>query len=1065
MAEKCMRFCGAVLLGLVILQLSPSHGSSGGSNSLASGGASADTDSSGGGDGDGSSDASSRRRAQVDVPDPPVCAQSLERGEGSMLCGTSAGRELCTSACLIVDSLQPVPPPPVPPPDPVLGVAVCDQVLARGVCSSFLDACPDVCTAPGSAADPTQGGNRVDGMSCLVLLQLEGGCAHDLSLEDTALQPGTRVSDLCPDACSGHGKCAVSALDVSFLGSTDDSSGFGATVELEGGACVDGGGVTFDGDGRAVITPGEQYATGAGFTLAFWMLPAVEEVWEPYVDFRHGARILYDHLPRRPSSVAGGISMSLNRRAWLGAWFMQVLIGGAVADYELNILRDAIPKWTHIAVVVELTQIEVWEDGVQIRDTKGRLVVPRKYHGELDLADELHLGGPAISDVTYGWPAVPSPPFRGSIAMLQLYAAVASAQLDVWCVFGGGMELVQNQRMAQETPSACRGRISTGCTSSNAVGFDGALSTYAMADDGSCEFPHHQAMESEHGVIHVTDEWQRVDISGSYHNPVVLCGVVTRDSTTEAVVRVRNVVQDATSGSRYFEVAAEQKSCHSANPPPTSERVDYIVVEAGVSTEGWHAGLTRVRDAQWHRISFLQEIDDNAHPVVISQVQTYDNRTQFVSTRHYFPPVPTPHHWNFVGVDLEMEWPAAREYCRAHYHDLASIHSAAENALATAVCETTRNHFHSDAQSHYCYIGLNDERTENTFVWTDGSANDFLPVGMKPYDDFAGAEDWVVILDRDMPQYDYRAGDWNDIGPDNGWRDFDLGDYSTGFICERQPPGLETGNRTEPERRNLAFFLTLQGEGIWCQNDEYFAEYFDNLELSGTPLATQCEIDAPAWHWHSASLGGDGVPPILVGKTRLLAPQLFSARWTARVGFHLDGECVFSSHANQGSRVIVDDATVLDRFEEGGSTFSSEPVWLGVGVHTIVYEYRSGLVDDYTPTNSYAELSWTTRGVTFGAVASGSNGTNATKTADELYADVGWLVCSPGGGRLHATSFLSGLTCADASLVTTIGFGSAFSTTPRIFAAVVSDAHLSSHLRLTAASVEQAAIAVEYVLR
>jgi hypothetical protein len=178
MAEKCMRFCGAVLLGLVILQLSPSHGSSGGSNSLASGGASADTDSSGGGDGDGSSDASSRRRAQVDVPDPPVCAQSLERGEGSMLCGTSAGRELCTSACLIVDSLQPVPPPPVPPPDPVLGVAVCDQVLARGFCSSFLDACPDVCTASGSAADPTQGGNRVDGMSCLVLLQLEGGCAH-----------------------------------------------------------------------------------------------------------------------------------------------------------------------------------------------------------------------------------------------------------------------------------------------------------------------------------------------------------------------------------------------------------------------------------------------------------------------------------------------------------------------------------------------------------------------------------------------------------------------------------------------------------------------------------------------------------------------------------------------------------------------------------------------------------------------------------------------------------------------------------------------------------------------
>ena len=82
-----------------------------------------------------------------------------------------------------------------------------------------------------NVADTRAGGEELTAESeagfyrthCLVLLKLEGGCAHDLSQEDTALVPGTRVSDVCPDDCSGHGKCAESAVDISFLDSTDDS--------------------------------------------------------------------------------------------------------------------------------------------------------------------------------------------------------------------------------------------------------------------------------------------------------------------------------------------------------------------------------------------------------------------------------------------------------------------------------------------------------------------------------------------------------------------------------------------------------------------------------------------------------------------------------------------------------------------------------------------------------------------------------------------------------------------------------------------------------------------------
>merc|ERR1711969_408763 len=93
------------------------------------------------------------------------------------------------------------------------------------------------------------------------------------------------------------------------------------------------------------------------------------------------------------------------------------------------------------------------------------------------------------------------------------------------------------------------------------------------------------------------------------------------------------------------------------------------------------------------------------------------------------------------------------------------------------------------------------------------------------------------------------------------------------FVCSGQ---ARSTNATL--NRNVAFFLQVQGDGVWCQDGEFFAEYFDSLDLSGNPLATQCEVQAPQWHW------GKGVPPPLLGKTRSLAPELFSARWTARIG-------------------------------------------------------------------------------------------------------------------------------------------------------------------------------------
>jgi len=252
----------------------------------------------------------------------------------------------------------------------------------------------------------------------------------------------------------------------------------------------------------------------------------------------------------------------------------------------------------------------------------------------------------------------------------------------------------------------------------------------------------------------------------------------------------------ARTGTWYFEIRAEQKSCHSAIPPPTSEHVDFIVVEAGVSMEGWQAGLTRVNNADWHRISFLQETAAGVQPVVVSQVQTYDNRTKFVSTRHYFPPGLEAES-NFVGVDLEMEWPDAREYCRAHFHDLASVHNADENTAVAKVCERNRNQVNeaneatisSTSTSHVCYFGINDVESEGSFRWSDGSTVNYeVWADGEPNDWYAedGGEDWGGISSRAGVQSAgnlHEVGHWNDNGNIEGTGGAVM--LQATFVCER----------------------------------------------------------------------------------------------------------------------------------------------------------------------------------------------------------------------------------------------------------------------------------------
>ena len=1042
-----------------------------------------------------------KRVLQADVADgdEPWCAQLAAHGE--LMCGGgTVGAERCPQACAAAGG---APPPPPPPP----ASAICAQLAERGELSScgsstvVSEMCPAACSAAAAGAALTvETGFHT---SCSILLELPRGCAHDLSTVDPSVLANTRVSDVCPMECSGRGSCAPTAIDLSFLGTEEDQSGHDNGVSVAGDACVDSGGVTFSGLGHIEIALDAQYATDATFSLAMWLLVAPDELWEPRLTdtltrtCTHGKQTLFLHT----ATPHFGIEVFLSRRAWLDAWMLTVQLENTRVQFDLDASRGAAAKWVHIALVVDDANVQLFLDGHPIEGSATQLQAgsdtacvdldsgpdweeykisahtagarfetcadlqgweceggfgalnrpwcplkcgvcapagsteyiylgcfadalsmqetvirdmngaagrsPRNPQNTIDPYGAIAMADPSpgecaqecagfrymglnwenncFCDNEYGsqgdapeemgtadencgpygsfcadgvekvwgqpgicananavfsldaWAAsatstapgfraavstlsetafigstssatmsetmfsknpAQSGAFRGSIAMLQFYeSALSAAEVD--CVYDSGRQLVQNGRMAQSTESLCRGRVTTGCTSIVADNSPQALRIpVPSVDDGSCLFDELQGNPGEHGVLTITDSWQIVHLQGSYTAPVVLCSVITRQSTTQAVVRVRHVSRDR-AGMFSFEIRAEQKSCHVATPPPSLEQASYMVLEAGVSAEGWQAATVRLHDTRWTRVSFMRP--HHHQTVVVQQVQTFDNRTSLVSARNYLPP----------------------------------------------------------------------------------QAN---------------------------------------------------------------------------ASQRFAFMLQLQGEGVWCEDGEFYAEYFDSLDLSGNPLATQCATQAPSENWHSTS---GGVAPPLIGMARSLDPMLFSARWTTRLDVADTDLFVFSSTANQGSRIVVDGVTVLDYWEECCSTFSTEPVPLSVGYHTVAYEYRSGYTADYSPTNSYARLAWTVGSMSFGTDLSSNSSTSGTATA--LYADVAWLSVSLARRVLLGSRFEAGVVLGDPDLVTAVDFASAsFDLPPHIFASVVAFGDTSAHLRLLETSEQLATLAIEF---
>ena len=132
------------------------------------------------------------------------------------------------------------------------------------------------------------------------------------------------------------------------------------------------------------------------------------------------------------------------------------------------------------------------------------------------------------------------------------------------------------------------------------------------------------------------------------------------------IIMFLNCLKDVT-GTWSFEIRAEMRSCHFAHPPAASEQADFLVVEAGRLAFGAEAGLRRVHDPDWHRVSFFEP---RQTPVVVSQIQSNKSRIQFATTRQQFSPGVAADIFGSHGQPYHSSFPISQTTLLAPPRDL-----------------------------------------------------------------------------------------------------------------------------------------------------------------------------------------------------------------------------------------------------------------------------------------------------------------------------------------------------------------------------------------------------------
>ncbi len=124
----------------------------------------------------------------------------------------------------------------------------------------------------------------------------------------------------------------------------------------------------------------------------------------------------------------------------------------------------------------------------------------------------------------------------------------------------------------------------------------------------------------------------------------------------------------------------------------------------------------------------------------------------------------------------------------------------------------------------------------------------------------------------------------------------------------------------------LLLLLAAVPQRAGAADDKWKAKYWNNRTLSGDSTLTRYS-EAIDYDW------GDGSPDPSIDK------DAFSVRWTRKVYFSTSGTYRFTGTMDDGMRVWVDDALVIDSWTDSQVHSVSGDIWLNVGDHDIKVEY------------------------------------------------------------------------------------------------------------------------------
>ncbi len=169
-------------------------------------------------------------------------------------------------------------------------------------------------------------------------------------------------------------------------------------------------------------------------------------------------------------------------------------------------------------------------------------------------------------------------------------------------------------------------------------------------------------------------------------------------------------------------------------------------------------------------------------------------------------------------------------------------------------------------------------------------------------------------------------------------------------------------------------------------NINWYVQYYNNRFLEGAPVTTGHEVGIN--HEWNALAPATGV-----------SVDDFSVRWTGSRSFDA-GVYEFSVKVDDGVRVWVDSALVIDQWKEQSATTYSQQVYLSGGVHhlQVAYFEAQGLatiqldIQLVTP-DTTSPVSWTAEYFTNPSLAG-----SPAKTQTEAVIDYDWGINAPTGG-------------------------------------------------------------------